>query len=160
VMHQNKSIAGVIFEPATENMYTAAVNTDTQLNSSRIQASDDDISKVKSVALDSHFADEQLPPILELIRSTRYRNLGTTAMHLAYVAKGSFIGAVVKNIKLWELAACSIILENAGAVITDYQGKSLFPINPAEYKGEGFAALAGNKRVHPKLLEMFNKSIK
>ena len=156
-MYQGKSIAGVVFEPATESMFTAALNTDTQLNTSRIQASDDDISKFNSVSVDSHFSDAQAPAVLELIRNTRYRNLGTTAMHLAYVAKGALIGSVISKIKLWELAACSILVENAGGIITNHQGKSLFPIDPATYNGESFEAIAANTKVHQKLVDLMNR---
>ena len=156
-MYENKPIAGVVFEPATESMFTAAVNTDAQLNSSRIEVSDDEISKFNSVCVDSHFSDAQAPAILELIRGTRYRNLGTTAMHLAYVAKGALIGAVVSKIKLWELAACSIIIENAGGIVTDQQGNPLFPMDPATYQGESLEVIAANKKVHPKLVKMMNR---
>lgn len=156
-MYENKPIAGVIFEPATESMFTAAQNTDTQLNSSRIQVSENEISKLNSVSIDSHFTDAQAPAILELIQNTRYRNLGTTGMHLAYVAKGAMIGAVVNGIKLWELAAGTIIVENAGGIITDHQGNSLFPLDPATYRGEGYQVIAANKKTHPKLMELMNR---
>ena len=94
---EGKPVIGVIFEPATESMYTAAVNTDAQLNASRINVSDDELNKMTSVSIDSHFPDSQIKAIFKLIKTTRFRNLGTTAMHLAYVAKGGLVGAVVSR---------------------------------------------------------------
>ena len=95
--------------------------------------------------------------MLKLIRGTRFRNLGTTAMHLAYVAKGALVGAVVSRIKIWELAAATIIIENAGGIVTDQQGKAIFPIDPGEYTGQSYSLIAANKKTHPKLLEMIKE---
>lgn len=153
---EGKPVVGVIFEPATESMYTAATGTDAQLNASRINVSEDELNKLTSVSIDSHFPDSQQKAILELIRTTRFRNLGTTAMHLAYVAKGAMVGAVVSRIKIWELAAASIIIENAGGIVTDQQGKPIFPIDPDQYTGQSYSIIAANKKTHPKLLSMIN----
>ena len=155
-MYEGKPVVGVIFEPATDSMYTAAINTDAQLNASRINVSDDELDKLTSVSIDSHFPDSQEKAMLELIRTTRFRNLGTTAMHLAYIAKGALAGSVVSRIKIWELAAATIIIENAGGIVTDQQGKAIFPIDPAKYAGESYSILAGNKKTHPQLLGMLN----
>lgn len=156
-IYEGIPVVGVIFEPATESMYTAATGTDAQLNASRINVSQDDIDKLSSVSIDSHFSDSQQPAILELIRMTRFRNLGTTGMHLAYVAKGALVGAVVSRIKIWELAAASIIIENAGGILTDQNGDKIFPVDPAQYTGQSYAIAAANKKAHPKLLKMLKK---
>jgi myo-inositol-1(or 4)-monophosphatase len=147
-------VVGVIFEPATESMYTAATGTDAQLNTSRINVSEDAIDKFNSVSIDSHFPDSQQAAILEIIKKTRFRNLGTTGMHLAYVAKGAMVGAVITRIKLWELASASIIIENAGGVVTDQKGGKIFPVDPGQYTGQSYSIVAANKKAHPQLLEI------
>ena len=157
-IYEGKPIVGAIFEPATDSMYTAVRDGDAQLNGRRIAASTNDMDKFSSVSLDSHFPTYDGVPgwVCHIIEKTRYRNLGTTALHMAYVAKGSFVGAIASTPKLWDLAAGAIIGESAGAIITDWQGKSIFPLDPADYEGEELQTILANKTVHPQIVELIN----
>ena len=148
-LYQGVPVVGVIFEPATDSMYTAATGTDAQLNASRINVSEDGIDKLSSISIDSYFSESQQPAIIELMKTTRFRNLGTTGMHMAYVANGGMAGAVVSRIKMWELATSTIIVENAGGIVTDQNGDKIFPIDPAKYTGQGYPVIAANKNAHP-----------
>jgi fructose-1,6-bisphosphatase/inositol monophosphatase family enzyme len=67
------------------------------------------------------------------------------------------VGAVVSRIKLWELASASIIIENAGGVVTDQKGDKIFPIDPEQYTGQSYSMIAANKKAHPQLLKLLNK---
>ena len=44
----------------------------------------------------------------------RLRSLGSTAAHLAYVARGAAIGALTRRVKLWDLAGVLPILKHTG----------------------------------------------
>jgi myo-inositol-1(or 4)-monophosphatase len=105
------------------------------------------------VSLDSHFGDTLPPWVCEIIRQSRFRNLGTTALHLAYVAKGGLVAAVMCTPKLWDIAAGVLIAEAAGAKVTDWAGREIFPIDLDNYEGQSFRIVAANGKVHPKLLE-------
>lgn len=155
-VYQGKPIVGVIFDPATESMYTAAKDTDAQLNSSRITAGNDDISQFTSFGIDSHYTPDMEKGIHKAMKLTRFRNLGTTAQHLAYVAKGSMIGTISTVTKVWDIAAGAIILERAGGIMTDLQGNNIFPLDLDKYDGEQFRILAANKKTHAQFLKMFN----
>ncbi len=50
-------------------------------------------------------------------------------MHLAYVAKGSFLGSITTIAKIWDIAAGTIIIENAGGIVTDISGEKIFGVN-------------------------------
>jgi myo-inositol-1(or 4)-monophosphatase len=153
-MFQGEPIVGVIFEPATESMFTAVKDGEAQLNGRHILAGDEGISPFTSVGLDSHF-DDPLPPwVCEIIKQSRFRNLGTTALQLAYVAKGGLVATVACTPKLWDIAAGAAIVEAAGAVVTNWQGEKVFPVNLDHYEGQASQVLAGNKKVHPKLVEL------
>jgi myo-inositol-1(or 4)-monophosphatase len=54
-MYEGQPIVAVIFEPATESMYSAVKDGDAQLNDRTILASDDTINKFASISIDSHF---------------------------------------------------------------------------------------------------------
>jgi fructose-1,6-bisphosphatase/inositol monophosphatase family enzyme len=55
--------------------------------------------------------------------------------------------------KLWDIAAGVVIAEAAGAKVTDWEGREIFPIDFDSYEGESFRVVAANRKVHPKLLE-------
>jgi len=153
-LFQGKPVVGVVFDPATDSMFTAVKGREAQLNGRRIFAGEDDISPFASIGLDSHF-DDPLPAwVGRIINQSRFRNLGTTALQLAYVGTGGLVGTVVCTPKLWDIAAGAAIVEAADGVVTNWQGEKIFPIDLEHYEGQASHVLAGNKKVHPKLLEL------
>ncbi len=135
-------------------MFTAIKGDQAQLNGRRITASEDTMNKFSNIGLDSGF-DQELPGwVQEIMRRTRFRSLGSIALHIAYVAKGSFIGTIGFSPKLWDIAAGAVIAEAAGAVVTDWQGKKIFPVDLDSYTGRRFQTITANKKVHAELLEL------
>jgi len=157
VIHQGQPIIGVIFEPATDSMFTAVKGQEAQLNSRRITASEETMDKFSSIGLDSHFDDGVPAWVCEIMQRTRFRNLGTTALQLAYVAKGGLIATIASDPKLWDIAAGTVIAEAAGAIVTDWQGGKIFPVDLESYEAQQFQVIASNKKVHPKLLELLSR---
>jgi len=155
-MHEGHPIVGVIFEPATEYMYTAVKDGEAHLNGRHITAGDADLSQFASVGLDSHFEclGEFPAWACEIMKLTRFRNLGTTALQMGYVAQGGLVATIVNTPKLWDIAAGAVIGASAGALFTDWQGNPVFPINPGDYQAERIRCLLANPKVHPKLIEM------
>lgn len=157
IMYEGEPIVGVIFEPATDSMFTAVVGGEAQLNGRRITASEESIDNFASVGLDSHFESGVPAWTCELIQQTRFRNLGSTALQLAYVAKGSMIATIANTPKLWDFAAGLVIAEAAGAVLTDWQGERILPIDMEEYEGREFQIVAASEKVHPRIVEMLKR---
>ncbi len=154
VMCEGEPVVGVIFEPATESMFTAVKGGEAQLNNRRISASEEGIDKFASVGLESHF-DEGAPAwACELMRRTRFRNLGSTALQLAYVAKGSMVATIANTPKLWDIAGGVAINQAAGAVITDLQGHKIFPVDLDSYDGDRLPIIAANKKVHADIVKL------
>jgi myo-inositol-1(or 4)-monophosphatase len=154
VVHEGEPIVGVIFEPATDSMFTAVKGGEAQLNSRRIAASEQTIDRFASVGLESHFDDGVPGWVCEIMQRTRFRNLGTTALQLAYVAKGSMVATIASTPKLWDIAAGVVIAGAAGAVITDWQGQKVFPVDLDGYEGHKFHVTVANKKVHPQIIEL------
>ncbi|MHC4228892.1 MAG: inositol monophosphatase family protein [Planctomycetota bacterium] len=154
VMHEGEPIVGVIFEPATDSMFTAVKGGDAQLNGRRITASEEAMDKFASVGLESHFEGGAPGWACEIMQRTRFRNLGTTALQLAYVAKGSMVATIANTPKLWDIAAGVVINRAAGAVITDWQGGKIFPVDMDSYDGRKFQIIAANKKVHGEVVEL------
>ena len=154
VMYQGEPIIGVIFEPATDSIFTAVKGGEAQLNNRRITAGKEKIDAFSSVGLDSHF-DGGIPAwACEIMQRTRFRNLGTTALQFSYVAKGSLIATIHSCPKLWDISAGAVIAETAGAIVSDWKGGKIFPLDLETYQGQEFQTITANKKVHAELLEL------
>jgi myo-inositol-1(or 4)-monophosphatase len=74
------------------------------------------------------------------------RRLGSTALDLSYVASGRLDGYYERGIWAWDIAAGSLILEEAGGRVTDYRGSAL--------DLEGREIVASNGALHPALVSI------
>ncbi len=145
-MYEGEPIVGVVFEPSADLMFTAVKGGQCQLNGRRITASNKGIGRFSSIGLDSLF-DEEVPKwAQEVIKRTKYRNLGTAALHLSYVASGGFIAAILNMGKLWDIAAGGLLVECSGGKVTDLKGGKIYPVDLGRYGGEGFEVLASNRK--------------
>ena len=154
VMYEGEPVVGVIFAPATDSMFTAFKGGDAQLNARRITASKDPMDKFSSIAMDSHFEEGMPEWVSHIITRTRFRNLGTTALHFAYVANGSFIAALTSWAKLWDIAAGALIAQASGAIVSDWQGGKIFPMDMDGYGGGKIEIMAANRKIHVELLDL------
>jgi myo-inositol-1(or 4)-monophosphatase len=152
VVYEGEPIVGVVFEPATDSIFTAVKGGEAQLNSRRVTSGEEAMNGFSSIGLDSHF-DKGVPNwACEIMQRTKYRNLGSTALQLAHVARGSFVAAIASCPKLWDMAAGVLIADSAGAIVSDWKGGKIFPVDPDSYQGEDFQVLVANKKAHARIL--------
>lgn len=156
VLYEGYPIAGVIFDPSTDLLYTGLCGGEAQCNGRRIVTSQDAIGPLTSVGLDSHLGDVIPHWATEIMKQSRFRNFGTTALQLAYVATGGLVGTIVGTPKLWDIAAGVVIAEAAGAKVTDWKGQPLFPMDLETYAGGTIKVLVANTSTHAKLIELLN----
>jgi len=152
-MYEGEPIVGVIFQPASDSMFTAVKGGEAQLDGRRIVAGDQEIGTLTSVGIDSHFEGPLPAWLCDLIRQSRFRNFGTTALHLAFVARGGLVAGIMTTPKLWDIAAGVVIAEAAGAKVTDWAGGRVFPIDLDAYDGGAFRIVAANRKAHARLIE-------
>lgn len=151
-MYEGEPVVGVIYEPATDSMFTAVKGGEARLNNRRISVSDEGFDKFCSVGTDSFF-DNGVPKwVITLMEKARSRTLGSSCLQLAYLAKGSLIGVVFIRPKIWDVAAGVLIAESAGAIISDWKGNKLFPVNLEKYQAEEFLTLGANKTIYHEML--------
>ncbi len=154
IIYEGEPIVGVIFEPATDSMFTAIKGGEAKLNGRRVTTGEEAMNSFSSIGLDSHF-DKGVPGwACEIMQRTKYRNLGSTALQLAYVARGSFVATIASSPKLWDMAAGVLIAEAAGAIVSNWQGEKIFPVNLDSYQGENFQVVGANKKVHAEILAL------
>ena len=81
----------------------------------------------------------------------RLRTLGSTVTQLADVACGRLDGNVQQPGRIWDLAAAGLIATEAGAKLTDWAGRAVFPFRDLTIGHR--ATVAAAPAVHRKLLQ-------
>jgi myo-inositol-1(or 4)-monophosphatase len=76
------------------------------------------------------------------------RRMGAASLDLAYVASARFDGYWEKNLKIMDIAAGSLIVKEAGGLVTDFDGKE-------DYMNSGRIA-ASNFNIHEELIKNIN----
>ena len=98
----------------------------------------------------------QLPEYLEQFsriaaRTSGIRRPGSAALDLADVAAGRFDGFWEAHLSAWDLAAGTLLVREAGGLVTDYSGRDVGV--------EHTAIVAGNPAIHDWLLDMLDSEV-
>jgi myo-inositol-1(or 4)-monophosphatase len=144
-------VLGVVHDPMREETYTAERGVGATLNGEPIRVSDTDEPIRALIATGFPYDHAQMPEALELFGRfealTRgMRRFGATALDLCYVASGRLDGYYERGIWAWDIAAGSLILEEAGGKVTDYRG--------GELDLEGREIVASNGALHPAMTKL------
>lgn len=115
-----RPMLGVVHLPVTGELYSAASGGMAMLNDRGIEVRDDPIDNESLLLTYSRFHSDFTTHFPGKVRS-----LGSTAAHIAYVARGAACGAILGNVHLWDIAAGLAIIEAAGGTIRGPSGKRL-----------------------------------
>lgn len=148
---QGETILAVIFDPTRDELFSASRGQGAYLNHKKIKVSP--TKNLKDSLLSTGFpflCHEVLEDYIQLFRvfcknSRGIRRAGSAALDLCYLASGRFDGFWEFGLHPWDIAAGSLIVEEAGGLITNFEGK------PLELKAQNI--LAGNKFIHKQLRE-------
>lgn len=130
--HHDEIVLGVIYEPNLDECFYSWKGGDSYLNGKVISVSDAQTIDKSLFATGFPYYDyslmkEYLSFFEYLMRNSRgLRRLGTAAMDLAYVACGRYDGFYEYGLKSWDVAAGTIIVQNAGGVNMDFGGGNDF----------------------------------
>jgi myo-inositol-1(or 4)-monophosphatase len=78
----------------------------------------------------------------------KLRSFGSVALNLAYAALGAIDVVLDDRAAIWDVAAAAVILPEAGAVITDFAGRPLFPRDLTGSDVQRLPFVAGNPTAH------------
>ena len=124
--YKKEIIAGVIYDPIKDEMFTAEKGQGAWLNDRRLRVSDrtDMIEMLFATGL-PFGGKEGLRNTLEELdklmpKCAGVRRQGAAALDLAYVAAGRLDGYWEKGLKAWDIAAGLVIAKEAGALIEGF----------------------------------------
>jgi fructose-1,6-bisphosphatase/inositol monophosphatase family enzyme len=90
-----------------------------------------------------------LPPFTEeWARRYRLRSVGSTALHLCYVAMGALDLVHDHRALLVEITGAAAVVLEAGGVLTGVDGAPVFPATREHVTGAALSILAGNRASH------------
>ena len=146
---------GVILDPVKNDVFSAARGRGAWWNGKRCRISDRDGLDGALLATGFPFkAHRLLDPYLAIFRDVflrckAVRRPGAAALDLAYTAAGLFDGFFEFQLSAWDIAAGSLLVEEAGGTITDMNGGP-------EHMESG-DVVCGSPGVHRELLEVVGR---
>ncbi|HEV3261306.1 MAG TPA: inositol monophosphatase family protein [Gemmataceae bacterium] len=143
-------VVGVVFDPCRQELFAAARGQGAWLGTQPLRPS-------RAARLEEALLATGFPPDLRgqertldwwryfSLRTRSLRRTGSTALNLAYVAAGRFDGYWAFDNHVWDVAGATVLIREAGGVISNVDGSAYDPYTPD--------ALASNGPLHPVLLD-------
>eukprot|EP01156_Anaeramoeba_ignava_P014508 Anaeramoba_ignava/a609404_499.p1 GENE.a609404_499~~a609404_499.p1 ORF type:complete len:258 (+),score=-22.04 a609404_499:375-1148(+) len=156
VYKNKKPYLGIVYNPILDELYTAVTGQGAYRNGRRLKVSDDEELETSLIATgfpytssnsetDLTFVIRNLENILPKCQDIR--RLGSAAIDLCMVARGTYEGYYEINLKPWDVAAGIIILKEAGGKVSNHLGEEY-----DMFKDK--CIVATNSKIHKELLSL------
>jgi myo-inositol-1(or 4)-monophosphatase len=146
-------VAGVIYDPLRDELFTAERGQGAQLNGKPARVSRN--AELAEALLGTGFPSRKrhASPNIHFyqeftLRSHGVRRAGSAALDLAYVACGRMDAFWEFNLNPWDTAAGILLVEEAGGRVTDFAGR--------QFQLKSDEILASNGLIHEELIGMFD----
>ena len=143
-------IAGMVYNPITDEMFWAERGMGAYSNHKRLRVSArTDLSECL-IATGIPFKGHEIPGFYNQLMKlgpqvAGTRRFGSAALDLAYVAAGKFDGYWEAGVQLWDIAAGMLLVSEAGGVVS--------PLVPNTDPLASGALVASNQGIHAAMLE-------
>lgn len=154
--HKNDIISGVIYSPVMKEVFVAQKGKGAFLNGKKIKVSSvRNADSSLAVTGFPYYVRENSERVMKnfkdiMLVSQGIRRLGSAAIDLAYVACGRFEFFWEEGLKPWDIAAGSLIVKEAGGIVTDYEHSEDFLFKDTLLASNGMTA-------HKKVLGIINE---
>ncbi|MBE6702260.1 MAG: inositol monophosphatase [Ruminococcaceae bacterium] len=152
LVYQGQALSGAVYNPYTDELFAAERGKGAFCNGKPIHVLDTDkpgevLAAFGTSPYRHEFADVTFSIARQLFSDCiDIRRSGSAAADLVYVADGRTGLFVECNLQLWDYAAGTVILEEAGGRITDWEGAPLSMTGPS-------TVAASNGKLHDYLLK-------
>ena len=154
---EGQLIAGVIYNPATDDMYVAEKGQGAWYNNRRLRvAPRRELSDALIACGIPHLGKAKDHPRFKaelaavMARASNVRRLGAASLDLALTAAGRFDGYWERNLQPWDIAAGIVLLREAGGYVSDLDG--------GEAMLEQGSLCAGNETIQRALLALVREA--
>lgn len=150
-------VYGIVYNPFTEEIFTAERGKGAFLNhKKRLKVStrniDESLIEFGAGSTHKEFTEENFNLVKKIFEQcVDVRRICSSALDLCYIASGRIDGYFERILKPWDIAAGSLILEEAGGIITDYFG------NPVQFAKQS-SVIASNGVIQNFLIGTINQN--
>ncbi|MGB5219223.1 MAG: inositol monophosphatase family protein [Smithella sp.] len=151
---EDKIVLGVIYDPMRDDMFVAVRGEGAFLNEKKISVSSvKDLSRSLLATGFPYDIRESKENNLDYfnamaVKVQAIRRAGAAALDLAYLAAGRFDGFWELKLKPWDTAAASLMVEEAGGMISDLKGD--------RWHLQSANILASNGLIHEQMMAVFS----
>jgi len=151
----NKTLCGVVYNPAANKCFYAEYNKGAFLDGKRIKpTSSITLSDSLLVTGFPYLHDSKYDLSFEIFkdfydRTRGLRRLGAAALDLCFVAMGRFDGYYEYGLESWDMCAGALIAEEAGGKVTDWDNSKL--------PHDGSRILATNALIHQEMVKILTE---
>ncbi|NLC35199.1 MAG: inositol monophosphatase [Alcaligenaceae bacterium] len=128
LLHRGQLAHAVVYDPSSNELFTASRGSGAFLNDRRIRVSGQ--RRYHDALLGAHLGNSALnddSPFSRMLgEGAAVRRLGSTVLALAYVAAGRLDGFCGVRLQPWDLAAGGLLVLEAGGLISDFEGEQLW----------------------------------
>jgi len=153
---EGQLVSGVVYNPVTDDLYTAEKGHGAYLNNKRLRVAARKELAPAVIATGLPFMGKEgharaSAEMAEVMNVTAgIRRFGSASLDLAYVAAGRFDGFWERSLQAWDIAAGIVLLREAGGMVSDLHGGT-------EMLTQG-SVLASNEHLHPQLLKLLKST--
>ena len=150
-------VAAVVFNPATDELYTAEKGGGAFLNDRRLRvAARKELSDAVVICGVPHLGRGNHGKFLVELRHVMgevagVRRFGSASLDLAYIAAGRCDGFWEVGLAAWDIAAGILLIKEAGGWVSDFDGKTNML--------ETGSVVAGNEYIHKALQEVTHRPV-
>lgn len=155
-----QSVVGVVYDPPSDELYTATIDGGAYRNGKQIKTNNAEVYSRNYFSVIGGNIDKEKPNFaqgfcIDFISENggKCLNLQSQVYGAVRVASGELAGSLFDYGSPWDSAAASLIVTEAGGIVTDIFGK------PRRY--DEFAdgcVLSANQAMHDKLIELIKQS--
>jgi myo-inositol-1(or 4)-monophosphatase len=128
--HDDQIVCGCVFDPSSNECFTAAHNAGAALNGRPIRAST--CQNLASAMVAVSFPPNvprgsiEITRFIEVLHAAQsVRRLGSAALNLCYIGVGRLDSYWATSVSAWDVAAGVLIVREAGGIVTDIRGTPL-----------------------------------
>jgi myo-inositol-1(or 4)-monophosphatase len=145
-------VSALVFNPVTDEMYTAEKGQGAYLNNKRLRVAARKYLKEAVIGTGLPFlgregharATAELAAVMNITAGVR--RFGAASLDLAYVAAGRFDGFWERWLAAWDMAAGILLVREAGGFVSDLDGRDKML--------DAGHILAANEMLHPQILKL------
>jgi myo-inositol-1(or 4)-monophosphatase len=148
ILRAGQPYAGVIHDPNTGFTCFAAAGRGAFAGDQPLAVAPRPLDEASNVCVRAPVSEALRPLVAEWLSRYKLRSFGSVALNLAYAALGGIDVVLDDRAAIWDVAAAAAILLEAGAAITDFAGRPLFPLDLTGTEVQRVPFVAGNPTAH------------